>query len=278
MKRIGKIQVSRNVRRVTDPMAVQSLDRAFNILELLSQETRGIAVTEIGRRLDLHKSTVHRLLSSLRSRGYVEKDIQSGNYKLGLGFVELASLHLNGLELKTEARPFLHQLTQMTGQTSFLAIKDGAEVVYIDKAETFDSLRHYSIIGKRLPLHASSLGKAMLSGCSDEEIARIYPDQDLKILTKKTIPTLDALIAEMRQIRDRGWATDDEENEMGTHCVGAPVFDYRGGVIAAVSTAWDFKAHPQLSWDKFAKYVVRCAAGISIKMGCTQTKIRRLVD
>ena len=76
-------------------MAVQSLDRAFNILELLSKETRGVAVTEIGRRLDLHKSTVHRLLSSLRSRGYVEKDILSGNYKLGLGFVELASLYLN---------------------------------------------------------------------------------------------------------------------------------------------------------------------------------------
>ncbi len=259
-------------------MSVQSIDRAFDILELLSQEPRGIAVTELGRRLDLHMSTVHRLLSSLRDLGYVEKDILSGNYKLGLGFVELASLYLNGLELKTEASPFLHQLTQATGQTTFLAIKDGAEVVYIDKAETFDSLRRYTIIGKRIPLHASSLGKAMLSGCSDEDIERIYPDQELTMLTKKTIPTFDALMAEIRRTRDRGWAVDDEENERGTHCVGAPVFDYRDRVIAAVSSAWDFKANPELTWENVAKHVVRCAAGISVKMGCTQSRIRRLVS
>jgi len=258
-------------------MSVQSIDRAFDILELLSKEPRGAAVTEIGRRLDLHKSTVHRLLSSLRERGYVEKDMLSGNYKLGLGFVELASLYLNGLELKTEASPFLHQLTQATGQTTFLAIKDGAEVVYIDKVETFDSLRRYTIIGKRIPLHTSSLGKAMLSGCSDDEIERIYPDQDLVMLTKKTLPTFDALMAEIRQTRDRGWSVDDEENERGTHCVGAPVFDYRDRVIAAVSSAWDFKVNPDLTWEHVAKHVVKCAASVSLKMGCTQTRIRRLV-
>ena len=258
-------------------MSVQSIDRAFDILELLSKETRGVAITEIGRRLDLHKSTVHRLLSSLRDRGYAEKDAVSGNYKLGLGCVDLASLYLNGLELKTEASPFLHELTQMTGQTTFLAIIDGAEAVYIDKTETFDSLRRYTIIGKRVPLHASSLGKAMLSGCSDEEIERIYPDRDLLMLTKKTLPTIDDLMAEIRRTRDRGWSTDDEENERGTHCVGAPVFDYRDRVIAAVSTAWDFRANPDLTWEHVAKHVVRCAACISVKMGCTQARVRRLV-
>jgi DNA-binding IclR family transcriptional regulator len=257
-------------------MSVQSIDRAFNILELLSTEPRGVAVTELARRLDLHKSTVHRLLSSLRERGYVEKDLETGNYKLGLGFVELASLYLNGLELKTEASPFLHQLTQTTGQTTFLAIKDGTEVVYIDKAETFDSLRRYTIIGRRLPLHASSLGKAMLSGCSDEEIERLYPEHELKKLTKKTIGTFDTLMAEIRKIRDRGWSTDDEENEKGTHCVGAPIFDYRDRVIAAVSVAWDFKANPHLTWEALSQHVVRCAASISLKMGCTRNSMRQL--
>lgn len=259
-------------------MSIQSIDRAFDILELLSKEPRGVAVTEIGRRLDLHKSTVHRFLTSLRDRGYVEKDVLTGNYKLGLGFVELASLHLNGLELKTEASPFLHQLTQTTGQTAFLAIHDRAEVVYIDKAETFDSLRRYTIIGKRLPLHATSLGKAMLSGFSNEEIERLYPNHRLETLTKKTISSIDTLMAEIRQIRDRGWSTDDEENELGTHCVGAPVFDYRDRVIAAVSTAWDFKANPGLTWEGLSKHVVRCAARISVKMGCTQSRVRRLMD
>lgn len=245
-------------------------------MELLSTEPRGVAITDLARRLNLHKSTVHRLLSSLKDRGYVEKDMETGNYKLGLGFVELASLYLNGLELKTEASPFLHQLTQLTGQTAFLAIMDGAEVVYIDKAETFDSLRRYTIIGKRLPLHATSLGKAMLSGCSDEEIERLYPEQKLHKLTKKTITTFETLLAEIRKIRNRGWSTDDEENEMGTHCVGAPIFDYRDRVIAAVSIAWDFKANPDLNWERLSTHVVRCASSISLKMGCTQERIRQL--
>jgi DNA-binding IclR family transcriptional regulator len=256
-------------------MSVQSIDRAFDIIELLSQEPRSIAMTEISRRLDLHKSTVHRLLKSLRERGYVEKDLQTGNYKLGIGFVELASLYLNSLELKTEANPFLHQLSKLTGQTAFLAIMDGAEIVYIDKVETYNSLRRYTIIGKRLPLHATSLGKAMLSGFGDKEIEELYFDKKLVTINKKTIATIDDLLAEIRQTRSRGWSIDDEENEKGTRCVGAPIFDYRDRVIAAVSIAWDINTHPDKLWNDFAKQVVKCAADISAKMGCPRSRIRQ---
>ena len=259
-------------------MSVQSIDRAFDIIELLSQELRGVAMTEIGRRLNLNKSTVHRLLSSLRERGYIEKDTETGNYKLGLGFVELASLYLNNLELKIEASPLLNQLTRKTGQTAFLATMDETEIVYIDKVETYNSLRRYTIIGKRLPVHATSLGKAMLSGMSDKEIEELYPDKKLTILTKKTIPTFDTLMAEVRQIRSRGWSIDDEENEKNTRCVGAPIFDYRGHVIAAVSLAWDIKIHPEISWDDYAKVISKCAADISVKMGCPKNKFRHFLD
>lgn len=259
-------------------MSVQSIDRAFNIIELLSQKPRGLAMTEIGRRLDLNKSTVHRLLSSLRERGYIEKDTETGNYKLGLGFVELASLYLNNLELKIEASPFLNQLTKQTGQTSFLATMNETDIVYIDKVETYNSLRRYTIIGKRLPMHATSLGKAMLSGMSDKEIEDLYPEKKLELLTKKTIPTFDALLAEIRQIRNRGYSIDDEENEKDTRCVGAPIFDYRGRVIAAVSLAWDMKPHPEFSWSDFEKQVTRCAADISVKMGCPRSKFRQILD
>lgn len=259
-------------------MSVQSLDRAFDIIELLSKESRSIPMTEIGRRLELHKSTVHRLLSSLRKRGYVEQEAESGNYKLGLGFVELASLYLNNLELKTEASPFLHELAKTTGQTAFLAIMDNTEVVYIDKAEVFNSLRRYTIIGKRLPLYVTSLGKAMLSGCSDREIEDLYPERTLPRLTAKTLPTFDALMAEIRLTRDRGWAVDDEEREMGTRCIGAPIFDYRDRVIAGVSIAWEIKANPNLERKDCAQFVVRTAAQISVKMGCTRSRIRQLAS
>lgn len=259
-------------------MSVQSIDRAFNIIELLSQEPRGVAMTEISRRLDLNKSTVHRLLSSLRERGYIEKDAETGNYKLGLGFVELASLYLNNLELKVEASPFLNQLTKQTGQTSFLATMDETEIVYIDKVETYNSLRRYTIIGNRLPMHATSLGKAMLSGMSDKEIENLYPGNKLELLTKKTIPTLDALLAEIRQSHNRGYSIDDEENERGTRCVGSPIFDYRGRVIAAVSLAWDGSTHSELLWNDYGKQVTKCAADISVRMGCPRSRLRQLLD
>lgn len=248
-------------------MSVQSIDRAFDILELLSKESRGLTMTEVGLRLDLHKSTVHRILSSMRERGYIEKSQETGNYRLGLGFIELASLYLNSLELKTEAMPFMHQMTKQTAQTAFLAIRDGREVVYIDKVETYDSLRRYKIIGRRRPLHATSLGKALLSGLRDKEIERMYAQYPFEKLTGNTLQTFDALMEEIHQIRKQGWSVDNEENEPGTRCVGAPIFDYRDRVIAAVSIAWDISVHPDLTWTEMSEYVYKCANDISIKMG-----------
>lgn len=248
-------------------MSVQSIDRAFDIIELLSVEPRGLTMTEIGLKVDLHKSTVHRLLSSMRERGYIEKSQETGNYRLGLGFIELASLYLNNLELKTEAQPFLHRLTKNTGQTAFLAIRDGSEVVYIDKVETYNSLRRYKIIGRRRPLHATSLGKALLSGMKDEEIEKLYSEKPFEKLTNKTLLSFAALMKEIHQIRKQGWSIDDEENEIGTRCVGAPIFDYRDRVIASLSLAWDITTHPNLTWEDMSDHVITCAYNISVKMG-----------
>lgn len=248
-------------------MSVQSIDRAFDILELLSVEPRGLTMTGIGHKLDLHKSTVHRILSSMRERGYIEKSQETGNYRLGLGFIELSSLYLNSLELKTEAQPFLHRLANLTGHTSFLAIRDQSEVIYIDKAETYDSLRRYKIIGRRRPLHATSLGKALLSGLRDKQIEQLYAKREFEKLTIHTLQSFDALMKEIQQIRKRGWSIDDEEAELGTRCVGAPVFDYRDHVIASLSLAWDITAHPDIKWTQVSDYVLKCANDVSIKMG-----------
>src|SRR5688572_16877237 len=117
---------------------VQSVDRAFDILEILATEKGGMGVTEIARRIGLHKSTVHRLLTSMASRGYIEKDETTGTYRLGLKLVELCSLYLNSLELKTEAQPYLRKLAALTAQPVHLAILDRHEAVYIDKIESFN--------------------------------------------------------------------------------------------------------------------------------------------
>ena len=247
-------------------MKVQSLDRAFDILELLSREQHGLALTEIGNRLDLHKSTVYRLLQALKQRGYIEKNAK-GSYRLGMEFIELSSLYLNNLELKTEAQPILRELSSLSGNTAFLATLQESEVVYIDKMETFNSLRKYSIIGQRAPLYCTALGKSMLTGKSEEQIRRMYQGVDMKAFTTKTITTLDALIEEVERIRRRGWSVDDEEYEEGLRCIGAPIRDYRAVVIAAVSTSGYTSVITRERVEEIAAYVVKAARDISQRMG-----------
>jgi DNA-binding IclR family transcriptional regulator len=247
-------------------MKVQSLDRAFDILELLSREQHGMPLTQIALRVDLHKATVHRLMSALRDRGYIEK-APGGNYRLGLGFVELASLYLNHLELKTEAQPVLHDLIARTGNTVFLATEQEAEVVYLDKHETFESLRKYSIIGRRAPMHCTSLGKALLSGMDDGRIRSLLAGRDLTGFTPATITTLDRLLAEIDRTRVRGWSLDDEEYEPGIRCIGAPVRDYRGAVIAAVSTSGTTAMLGSEKVQEIGAVVARAAGELSRRMG-----------
>jgi len=247
-------------------MKVQSLDRAFDILELLSREQHGLTLTEIGNCLDLHKSTVYRLLQALKQRGYIEKSAR-GNYRLGMEFIELSSWYLNNLELKTEAQPVLRELSSLSGNTAFLATLQESEVVYIDKMETFNSLRKYSIIGQRAPLYCTALGKSMLTGKTGDQIRRLYQDVDMKAFTAKTITTLDDLVEEIATTRRRGWSLDDEEYEEGLRCIGAPIRDYRAEVIAAVSTSGYTSVITRERVEEIAAYVVKAARDISQCMG-----------
>jgi IclR family KDG regulon transcriptional repressor len=247
-------------------MKVQSLDRAFDILELLSREQHGLNLTEIGNRLDLHKSTVYRLLQALKERGYIDKSAQ-GSYRLGMEFIELSSLYLNNLELKTEAQPILRELSSLSGNTAFLATLQESEVVYIDKMETHNSLRKYSIIGQRAPLYCTALGKSMLTGKTEEQIRSLYQERELKAFTERTIKSVDALVVEIEKIRRRGWSLDDEEYEQGLRCIGAPIRDYRDEVIAAVSTSGYASVITRERVEEVAGYVVKAARDISRRMG-----------
>jgi DNA-binding IclR family transcriptional regulator len=247
-------------------MKVQSLDRAFDILELLSREQHGLNLTEIGNRLDLHKSTVYRLLQALKQRGYIEKSTR-GSYRVGMEFIELSSLYLNNLELKTEAQPILRELASLSGNTVFLATLQESEVVYIDKMETYNSLRKYSIIGQRAPLYCTALGKSMLSGMSEEQIRNLYRGIELEAFTERTIHDVDALVKEIEKIRRRGWSLDDEEYEEGLRCVGAPIRDYRAEVIGAVSTSGYASVITRERVKEIAAYVVKAARDISQRMG-----------
>jgi len=215
---------------------VQVIDRVFDILELLVVEGKGLGVTEISKKLGLSKSTVHRILNGIASRGYLEKS-EDGIYSLGIQFVELASRRLNNVELVTESRPYLQELTNIIKQSSHLAILDECDAVYIDKVELIKNIRLYSQIGKRIPIYCSALGKSLLLDKSDEVILEKFEKCKLDKLTENTKIDSQEFLQEIRISRRVGYTVDNEEHDEGIRCIAAPIYDYRNKIVAAISTA-----------------------------------------
>ncbi len=248
-------------------MKVQSIDRAFDIMESLSKEPEGLSLTEISKRLELPTSTVYRLLSVLRDRNYIDKNDSTNMYKLGFGFMELSSMFLHGLELKSEANDLLRTLSRQSGQVVFLATEQDGDVVYIDKHEPFSEAKKYCFIGQRKPMHCTALGKALLTAYSDNEIRSRYQGVTLEKITPKSITDLEVLIRQIRTSREAQYSFDDEENTEGLYCVAAPIYDYRGIIIAAVSTSWDINSLEVRDREKNIDLVKNCARTISTRMG-----------
>jgi len=246
---------------------VQTLDRTLDIIELLATSPQGMGVTEIGLKLQLHKSTVHRLINALAHRGYIEKEQKTGQYKIGLKFIEISSLYLHQLELKTEATPIMRRLAELTGLVTHLAILDETDVVYIEKVDVVQSLRLYSHIGRRIPVYCSALGKVMLSGQSVSRQKQILQSINFIPYTENTIQNQEVLVAELQKTAQRGWAADDEEHEAGIRCIAAPVKDFTRKVIAALSISGDKNTLTAEQDQKFSTMVMETADAISRRMG-----------
>ncbi len=248
-------------------MKVQSIDRAFDIMEHLSREPEGLSLTEISQKLELPTSTVYRLLSVLRDRNYIDKNDSTSVYRLGLGFLELTSMYLGSLELKTEAQPYLRNLSKMTGQVVFLGIEQDNELVFIDRYEQYNEMRKYCFIGQRHQLYCTALGKSLLIGHTNENIRKIYEKKGLKPYTENTITDIDELIRQIDLNRERKYSIDNQENEVGTYGIAAPVYDYRGIIIAAVSSPWSLDSQVLPDRERIIELVKQTAAEISKRLG-----------
>lgn len=244
----------------------QLIDRLLDILELLSLEKDGLGVTEIGNRTGLHKSTVHRIVSALAERGYIEKIPERSVYRIGLKLVDISSVYLNSVELKTEATPYLRELAAKFGQPAHLAILDGADAVYIDKVDILNNIRLYSQIGRRIPAYCSALGKCLLSGLHEVEIEEIVSRCSFKKFTDKTLDR-EELMHQIRAVQANGYAVDDEEHEEGIRCIAAPIMDYREKIVAAVSIAGPAAAIAPQNDRETARILMETARDISKRMG-----------
>lgn len=212
---------------------LQTVERALQLLEILAEHPRGMQPKEIEEVLELNKVTVHRLLATLENRGFIERI--SNAYVIGLKVVELSSMKLSNVELKTEAVPYLRELVSRIGLPVQMAILEGIEAVFIEKIECMNSFRMYSQIGKRIPVYASGVGKVLLLQESDEAIKHRLEGVEFNAFTSKTPKDVDELLEAIKVARKKGYAVDDEEHEKGIFCVAAPIYDYRDRIIAAIS-------------------------------------------
>ncbi len=214
---------------------VRSVDKALSILEYMASRDGSAGLTEIGQVLELNASTAHHLLSTLRQRGFVEQDPSTHRYHLSLKCLEVGQAARSHLDLRALATPHLHSLTAQTRENSNLAVLDGHEVVYLAQAESGRMMRMFTRPGARAPLHATGVGKCLLAWLDEKEKVSIVDELPLTRYTGKTICQKDRFLAHLDEVKQRGYALDDEEREEGVVCIAAPVHDYSGRVVAAIS-------------------------------------------
>jgi DNA-binding IclR family transcriptional regulator len=215
----------------------QVLDRTFQILDILADDGLGQGVTELAEKLSLHKSTTHRLIMVLESSRYVERDNATGKYRLGSRILELGLSALSRLDIYEVARPHLRNLVAESGETAHIGVMRNGEIISIVNVESTQALRTPSAIGTSHPAHCSSLGKAILAFSSEDAVNDFFKGRTMEAYTPKTITSAEGLLKEIEAIRQSGYAIDDEEREEGLRCIGAPVWNSAGEVIAAVSIA-----------------------------------------
>lgn len=251
---------------------VKSVSRALDIIMLVSMKKGGLGVTEIANQMDINKSSVFRILSTLVQYGYVEQVKETGRYKLGYTFLEISSRLLESMDLREEARPFLQELERETNEVIHLVVFDQGEVVYIEKLEGNEILRMHSKVGKRAPMHCTSVGKAILAHLPSAVVLDILERKGLPVHTDKTITDQETLIQELIHVRKKGYALDLEENEYGITCIAVPIFDHLGKVIAAVSISGPRIRMTDVRLEQLQPRIINIGKQISTRLGFVKKK------
>ena len=221
-------------RKEKSEYVVQSVDRALDILEAFNYSEEELGVTELSHKLNLHKNNVFRLLATLETRGYIEQEQKTGNYRLGIKIFEVANVFLHHLGLRRQARPILEELVNKCNETAYLAVTEGTDVVYVLMHETNHTVRVIPRLGHRLPAYCTASGKVQLAFESQDRLLQLFEDRPLRKLTHNTITELDRLREHLADVARQGYAVDNEELEDGVSCVAAPVRDYSHKVVAGV--------------------------------------------
>jgi DNA-binding IclR family transcriptional regulator len=242
-----------------------SIDKALNILELLSAHPQGLRMVDIARELGLPKSSTHMTLDFLSARGYVQRD-DRGGHRVGLKLFELGARVLQSLDIRQVARAHLEALSARTGLTSHLAVLDGHEVVYLDRVDGHGLVRFDTYVGKRAPVNLTAVGKAIVAYLPESRV-----DEILRAAFRRGTERAPALPFDfknqLRMFRERGYMVEDEEEVQGVYCVAAPLHDATDNVVGSVGVIGLKSDLPAGGFERVGAEVCQTTALVSAQLG-----------
>ena len=246
---------------------IGSVQRAIDILNLFDKQHAELGMTEIAQSLNMPKGTVAGLVYTLDQNNYLDQNPITRKYRLGFKLAERAGILLSQFDLREVAGPVLQDLRNTCNETVNLAVLDGGHVVYIERLLGTNMLGMRSEIGKREMIHSTALGKAILAWMSKEEVNNIIAQHEFKPITPHTITSPAAFMQELQKTYERGFAIDNEENELGGRCVAAPILDYDEKPVAAISISVPIQRFPDSHFNIFGLKVHQAARLVSRKLG-----------
>lgn len=247
--------------------SVPALERGLAILELIAKSKGGLTFSQLARHFEFPKSSVHCLLLTFERQGYLQRDEATGRYMTGQKLVTIANMAIDGIVLREKATPLLRALLAKSGMTVHMAILDRDEVVVVAKVDRPGLQRVATWIGKRVDVHCTSLGKCLIAHLPEEDLDRLVGQRVLLRHNENTIVSPTRLKKELAKTRALGYALDDEEEEIGVRCIGAPVLNWERRVVAAISVAGTTDRISAETCEALADQVKQTALGISRQLG-----------
>ena len=259
------IEPKSNADNDPDPRdgGVQSVDRALLIIETLAEDDEGYRLTDLAVRTGLSPSTVHRLLTTLEKRRFVQFDRDESTWHIGAQSFAVGSTFVRRRNFVTQALPYLRKLRDQTRETANLAVVDDGAMVVLTRVESREIMRSVTKVGGRVPMVASGLGKALLSTYSEEDVFAIIQREGMPRLTSKSIVRAGELCKSLHDIRQQGYSVDDEEALIGLRCVSAVVYDDRSEPLAAISVSGKASRVPHDRLPVLGKLVQEVAAELT---------------
>ena len=256
---------------------IQSLERAFAILEEVARNREGISLHELTKRVGLHNSTTFHLVKTLLSLGYVEQIHEPKRYRIGRQLFTLAAAALNDIELVSLVTPILEKLSRETGECSHFAVRSGNDVTVVARTAGSGLVQMADQVGIARPAHCTALGKVLLSAWSAEQLDRYLTSQELRRYTPKTIVEPDALRREIETVRRNQIAFDDGEFDAEVRCVAVPAFDFTGRVAGAIGISGPIWRLSIQTLQEMVQQVRAAATQLSCGLGYSTQELERKV-